>query len=149
MIAGVPQETFPGERRVALIPGAVPSLAKAGFTVIVQSGAGAEAGFPDAAYLQKGAEIVSSRAEVFERSDVLLQVRLLGANAAAGRADLGLMRPGQVLIGFANRWRSRKRFGRLPEGRYRFLHGTHAAHYPRPGMDALSSMATVAVIRRY
>ena len=40
MIVGVPKESFPGERRVALVPAVIPSLLKAGFEVVVESGAG-------------------------------------------------------------------------------------------------------------
>jgi NAD(P) transhydrogenase subunit alpha len=91
------QETFPGERRVALVPANVPQLAKAGLEVIVERDAGLAAGFPDAAYQDKGALVVS-RDEAMA-ADVLLQVRALGANLAAGRADLARFRPGQILIG--------------------------------------------------
>jgi len=45
MIVGVPRETFPGERRVALVPAVIPALAKAGLEVVVQAGAGLEAGY--------------------------------------------------------------------------------------------------------
>ena len=55
MIVGVPRETFPGERRVALVPAAVPALAKAGLEVVVEAGAGAAAGYPDADYVARGA----------------------------------------------------------------------------------------------
>ena len=51
MIVGVPRETFPGERRVALVPSVVPTVAKSGLDVIVEAGAGLEAGYPDAEYL--------------------------------------------------------------------------------------------------
>ena len=47
MIIGVPKESYPGERRVALVPLVVPTLAKAGFQVVVETGAGAQAGYPD------------------------------------------------------------------------------------------------------
>ena len=57
MIVGVPRETYPGERRVALVPIVIPALAKAGMEVIVEAGAGAAAGFPDAEYAAKGAKI--------------------------------------------------------------------------------------------
>jgi len=49
MIVGVPKEIYPHERRVALVPSAVPSLTKAGFDVVVETGAGDEAGYRDAA----------------------------------------------------------------------------------------------------
>ncbi len=98
MIVGTVKETFPGERRVAITPHVVPALIKAGCEVLVESGAGAEAGFLDAAYLEKKAKIASERAEVFRTADVILQVRGYGANVERGRADLEHMRRGQTLI---------------------------------------------------
>ncbi len=98
MQVGVQKETYPGERRVALTPGALPSLTKAGLEILVEAGAGAEAGFPDAAYEEKGARIVNDRSDVFA-AEVVAQVRSLGANPEAGRADLEKMRNGQVVIG--------------------------------------------------
>ena len=59
MIVGVPRETYPGERRVALVPAVIPNLAKAGLEVVIEAGAGVEAGFPDAEYAAKGAKILS------------------------------------------------------------------------------------------
>jgi len=51
---GVVRETFPGERRVALVPRAMDILAKSGVGFAIEAGAGAAAGFPDAEYLEKG-----------------------------------------------------------------------------------------------
>src|SRR6202046_5746790 len=100
MIVGVPRESFPGERRVALVPAVVPNLAKAGLEVVVEAGAGVEAGYPDAEYVNKGAKIVASRADVFSPGDVIVQVLSYGSNDQTGRADLALLRRGQALIGF-------------------------------------------------
>ena len=50
MKIGVLRETFPGERRVALVPAVIPSLTKAGLEVVMEAGAGSEAGYPDTAY---------------------------------------------------------------------------------------------------
>lgn len=100
MIVGVPRESFPGERRVALVPVVVPNLTKAGFEVLVEAGAGAGAGYPDAEYVSKGAKIVASRAEVFRGGDIIVQVLCYGSNDKTGRADVPLYRAGQVLIGF-------------------------------------------------
>ena len=47
MIVGVPRESFPGERRVAMVPAVVPSLTKAGLEVVVEAGAGRDAGYLD------------------------------------------------------------------------------------------------------
>lgn len=99
MIVAVPKETFPGERRVALVPAVVPQLAKAGFDVLVQAGAGTEAGFPDKDYEDKGAKIIADRADLFAKADVVLQVRTPGANPATGAEDTALMRDGLIVIG--------------------------------------------------
>ena len=101
MKAAVPRETFPGERRVALIPASVPPLVKAGMEVLVQSGAGVEAGYSDEQYQEKGAKIVASRDELFA-ADIMLQVRAAGANPEAGKADLARYRQGQVVIGMSD-----------------------------------------------
>lgn len=101
MIVGVPKETYPGEKRVALIPAVVPSLIKGGMEVKVEAGAGAESGYPDSAYVEKGASIATSRIQLFESANIITQVRLLGANPEQGQTDLPLMQAGQVLIGIA------------------------------------------------
>ncbi len=101
MIVGVLKESFPGERRVALVPAALPSLAKAGVDVVVQQGAGSLAGYPDDQYAAKGAQMAQDRKDVFA-ADVLLSVRAAGANPEAGVADLERLRPGQVVIGMAD-----------------------------------------------
>jgi len=100
MIVAVARETHSGERRVALVPAAVPPLAKAGLEVLVEAGAGVSAGYSDQQYLDKGAKIAASRQEVFA-ADILLQVRAAGANQA-GRDDLAHYRQGQVVIGMCD-----------------------------------------------
>ncbi|MCH8881555.1 MAG: NAD(P)(+) transhydrogenase (Re/Si-specific) subunit alpha, partial [Planctomycetes bacterium] len=86
----MPKETFPGERRVALIPDIVPALLKQDHEVAVQAGAGMGAGITDAMFEAKGAKIVAERSELFSSAEVILQVRSLGANPEAGKADLDL-----------------------------------------------------------
>ena len=71
---GVPRETFPGERRVALIPRTSEGLGKLGASIIVEQSAGVEAGFPDDQYVARGAKI-ASRAEVFAQADIIVKVR--------------------------------------------------------------------------
>jgi H+-translocating NAD(P) transhydrogenase subunit alpha len=144
MIVGVPKESFPGERRVGLVPVVVPNLAKAGLDVIVERGAGVEAGYPDAAYTEKGAKIVADRAMVFATADIVVQVLCYGSNERVGRADLPLMRRDQALIGFLR-----------PMGSVEILQEIAATGVtsfsvelmPRTtraqSMDALSSMATI------
>jgi NAD(P) transhydrogenase subunit alpha len=98
MIIGVPKETFPGERRVALAPHVLQSLTKAGHEVLIEAGAGAAAGLPDAEFQGKGARLTASRAELFGAADVICQVRGLGYNREAGRSDLTLMREKQIVV---------------------------------------------------
>src|SRR3970282_1387748 len=96
MIIGVPRESFPGERRVALVPAVLPTLAKAKCEVLVEAGAGDAAFYADAAYVEKGARIAASRAEVFAAADAVFQVLGHGANDKTGRAGLPLLRRDQV-----------------------------------------------------
>jgi NAD(P) transhydrogenase subunit alpha len=136
MRVGVPKETLPGETRVAVIPAGAATLAKAGLQVAVEQGAGAAAGFPDDAYRAQGAEILS-RAELFQTSDILLQVRAIPLDRQ--------VRSGQTVIGFAD-----------PLGAPQAVHDASATGVtllsmelmPRitraQSMDALSSMATIA-----
>src|SRR3954453_11480944 len=99
MTAGFVSETSPGERRVAIAPNAISVFNKTGIELVMETGAGIAAGFPDKEYLEKGVR-TATRAEVFASADALLQVRSPGANPETGAADLAMMRPGQVVIGF-------------------------------------------------
>jgi H+-translocating NAD(P) transhydrogenase subunit alpha len=145
MIAGVVKETFPRERRVALVPGLLPSLAKAGIGIAVENGAGEAAGFTDAAYRDKGAQTDLSRAAVFASSSVILQVRAGGANREAGLADLDLYRPGQALIGFTDPLADPEIIRKIAARGVTIFSLEFMPRITRAqGMDALSSMATVA-----
>ena len=145
VIVGVPKESYPGERRVALVPAVIPNLTKAGFEVAVQAGAGAEAGYPDAAYVEKGAKILPDRPAVFGAADIIVQVLCYGSNDKNGKDDVPLYKRGQVLVGFL------RPFG-TAEVMQQIAHADVSAFsvelMPRitraQSMDALSSMATVA-----
>ncbi len=152
MKVAVVRETCPGERRVALVPDIVPSLTKAGWQVAVESGAGMAAGFPDAAYQAKGAEIVGDRAAVFSQADVVLQVRTLGTNPEAGRTDLDLLRKGLVLVGMCDPLGNPQAIKELGDRDAIVFAMELLPRITRAqSMDVLSSMATVsgykAVIR--
>ena len=95
MVIGVPKEERAGETRVALSPTALPQLTKAGFDIVIESGAGDLAGYPDATFTDRGARI-GSRDDVFA-ADVVVQVNVLGGDA--GSADLARLRKGQVVVG--------------------------------------------------
>jgi H+-translocating NAD(P) transhydrogenase subunit alpha len=145
MMVGVPRESFPGERRVALVPAAVTSLIKAGLEVLVEADAGLEAGYTNSEYESKGAKMAASRADVFARADIIAQVLCYGSNDRTGAADLPLLRPGQILIGFM------RPMGALET--VQAIASTGATSFsvelmPRTtraqSMDALSSMATAS-----
>jgi NAD(P) transhydrogenase subunit alpha len=91
MILGVPKETVPGERRVAVVPDLVAGLKKAGLDVVVQTDAGKAAGFLDTSYQEKGARV---EGDVYSNPDILLKVR------PPSVAEVGRMKEGAVLIGF-------------------------------------------------
>jgi NAD(P) transhydrogenase subunit alpha len=147
MIVGVAKETFPGERRVALVPSVVPSLIKAGLEVLVESGAGDAAGFSDAQFVEKGAKIAGSRADAFA-ADCLLQVRSLGANPQAGLADLPLLRAGQTVIGMADPLAMTGEAAAIAErGVTLFALELIPRTTKAQSMDVLSSMATIAGYR--
>ncbi len=144
MIIGVPKETYPGERRVALVPLVIPSLTKAGFEVFVEANAGAQAGYPDAQYVEKGAQIVSSRSELFGKADIILQILCYGSNDVTGKDDLPLLRKDQILIGFLRPFGSREVVQEIAD---RGVTAFSVELVPRTtraqSMDALSSMGTI------
>jgi NAD(P) transhydrogenase subunit alpha len=144
MIVGVPGETFPGERRVALVPSVIPNLAKNGLEVIVEAGAGAGAGYPDAEYVGKGAKIVPRRADLFAKADIVVQVLSYGSNDKTGQADVPLFHSGQVLVGFL---RPLGAIGPLEEIAAKGVISFAVELVPRStraqAMDALSSMGTI------
>src|SRR5438094_3479872 len=144
MIVGVPRESFPGERRVALVHAVIPNLTKAGFEVLVEAGAGVGAGYPDAEYLARGAKIVASRAEVFRTADIVVQVLSNGWNDKTGKADVPLYRVGQVLIGFLRPFGSIETIQEIAtKGVTSFSVELMPRTTRAQSMDALSSMATV------
>ena len=144
MIVGVPRESFPGERRVALVPGVLPALAKAGLQVVVEAGAGVEAGYPDAEYATKGAKLVADRAEVFRSADIVVQVLCYGSNDQTGKADLPLLRRNQVLIGFLRPLGSAQVIQEIAAtGVMAFSVELMPRTTRAQSMDALSSMATI------
>ena len=144
MIVGVPKESFPGERRVALVPMVVPSLTKAGWEVVVEAGAGVEAGYPDEGYIEKGARLLPSRAEVFKAADVVIQVLCYGSNDQTGQADLPFLDRDHCLVGFLRPLGSFETLQQLAAtGVTAFAVELMPRITRAQSMDALSSMATI------
>ncbi|MRR16759.1 MAG: NAD(P) transhydrogenase subunit alpha [Deltaproteobacteria bacterium] len=145
MNIGIPKESYPDEQRVAMIPPVVSRLAAAGFSVLIQKGAGGPAGFPDEDYQAKGAIIVPDRQSLFGRSDFIFLVHALGGEGKISPDDLDMMHPGQILISLL----SPLAFPDVAETLA--LRGVDAFALeliPRiaraQSMDVLSSMATIA-----
>jgi NAD(P) transhydrogenase subunit alpha len=145
VIVGIPRETYPGERRVALVPSSVPALVKGGGRVLVEVGAGVAAGFTDEAFRQAAAEIFADRRELFRSADVLLQVRAAGANSQGAEADLDLMNGGTVIVAPSDPLGNPAAIQRVAErGTTLFAMELIPRITRAQSMDVLSSMATIA-----
>jgi NAD(P) transhydrogenase subunit alpha len=94
MRIGIPAEIYAGEKRVATVPEVVEKLVKLGFTVTVQSGAGAGANFDDASFKAAGAEIAPDARALWSSADVVFKVR------APSAEEVGLMHERQALVSF-------------------------------------------------
>ncbi len=145
MNIGIPKETYPDEQRVALIPPVISRLAAAGFTILIQKGAGRLAGFPDEDYQAKGAIIVPERQSLFSQSDFIFFVHALDEEGKISQADLDLMHPGQILISLLNPLAFPDVARTLAE---KGIDAFALELIPRiaraQSMDVLSSMATIA-----
>lgn len=147
MKVSVVKETFPGERRVALIPQSVGKLLKAGCEVSCQSGAGAGCRISDDAYRDAGATIASTRDDAF-KADIILQVRTLGANPRVGADDLTRLGPGKTVIGSADPLGAPEAASQMAETGARLFAMELIPRITRAqSMDILSSMATIAGYR--
>jgi NAD(P) transhydrogenase subunit alpha len=136
MIVSVPKEVVAGERRVALVPELVPKLLRPGTEVLVEPGAGAAAGFADAAYADKGARL---EADVLGRADVLLKVQ------PPTPAEIERLREGAVVLGFLAPYTNADGLRALAARRITAFAVELMPRITRAQpMDALSAMSTVA-----
>jgi NAD(P) transhydrogenase subunit alpha len=143
MRIGVPKETAPGERRVALVPESARKLAQAGYQVAIETGAGDAAGYPDATYRESGAVIESGGPALLGTSDLVLKV---GAPAVGDSGDEpGLTRPGSIYVGSLMPLRNHDAVRALAA---RGVTAFSTDAIPRitraQSMDTLSSMANIA-----
>ncbi|HEY2882170.1 MAG TPA: NAD(P)(+) transhydrogenase (Re/Si-specific) subunit alpha, partial [Pirellulales bacterium] len=146
MKIGVPKETFPGERRVALSPNLIPQLVKAGHNIVVQTGAGEAAGFPDSQYTEKGAAI-GTRSDVFG-AELIAQVRAAGANPEAAQADLEHYQRFQIVIAICDPLSQPKLAAEMAQRGVTLFSLELMPRITRAqSMDVLSSMATIAGYR--
>ena len=128
-----------------MVPSVMAAFKKSGVDLLVETGAGLRAGFPDSEYAEKGARICDRRAEVFAESEILLQVRAPGANPETGEDDIKLLRPGQTVIGFSEPLTALDAVRHVAERQVSLFSMELMPRITRAqSMDALSSMATVA-----
>jgi NAD(P) transhydrogenase subunit alpha len=141
-VIGVPKEIFPGEKRVATVPDVVPKLAKLGFSVIVQSGAGEAASIGDEAYAAAGATVVPDAQSVWSGADIVFKVR------APSREEVESMREGQTLVSFIWPAQNPELLQSLAAKKATVLAMDSVPRMSRAQkLDALSSMANIAGYR--
>ncbi|MBA3555644.1 MAG: Re/Si-specific NAD(P)(+) transhydrogenase subunit alpha [Gemmatimonadales bacterium] len=136
---GVPKETAPGERRVALVPESGKKLIQAGYEIAIEAGAGGEAGFGDGAYRDVGAGIETQRGALLGAADVVLGV------GAPSSDQIAEMRPGAIYLGSLMPLRN---LDAVRELATRLVTAFATDAIPRTtraqAMDTLSSMANIA-----
>jgi NAD(P) transhydrogenase subunit alpha len=142
MKIGIPKEVFPGERRVAVSPASVKKLLKLGHTVTVESGAGAEASFTDAALKDAGAEIIPDAKSLWSHSDLILKVR------GPTDAEVALLPEGGQLISFIWPAQNEELLKKLAAKKATVLAMDAVPRISRAQkLDALSSNANIAGYR--
>ncbi|MFP4146354.1 MAG: NAD(P) transhydrogenase subunit alpha [Halorhodospira sp.] len=135
----VPKETQPGERRVALVPGVLKQFGKLGVELLLEKGAGEDAGFDDADYEAGGVTIVKSREELLKQADVLLSVQPLGVQ------EIGQLQEGAVAISFMTPHEGDERIQALCQRKVTAFAMELVPRITRAqSIDALSSQAAAA-----
>jgi H+-translocating NAD(P) transhydrogenase subunit alpha len=146
MVIGIPKETLEREHRVAALPDEVETYVSMGFTVMVESGAGAGSLSDDESYRAAGAAVVPSAAEVFSSADVILKVKQPNFNRELGVHEADLIREGATLITFLHP-AAPANLDIVRKLRDRNITSLTMDGIPRTSraqsMDALSSMSTV------
>lgn len=142
MKIGTPKETFEGEARVAMTPESAKHLQKLGYDCVIETGAGAAAGFSDKAYKDAGVSVVKTGAALWKAADVVTKVRQPSTTEAKR------LREGQLLISFFNPAANEKL---MEAARDKGANVIAMEMVPRISraqkMDALSSMANIAGYR--
>jgi NAD(P) transhydrogenase subunit alpha len=142
MRIGVPKETAPGERRVALVPESCKKLKQAGYEIAVEAGAGQSAGYADDAYREVGVAVENEPSALLAAADVTLKV---GPPATDGRDEVGAMRPGSVYLGSLMPLRHLRAVRALAaRGVTAFATDAIPRTTRAQSMDTLSSMANIS-----
>ncbi len=141
MLIGIPKESLRGETRVAATPDTVGKLIKLGFEVQIQSNAGADASFDDAAYTAAGAKVVKGR-EVWNTSDIIYKVN------APNDDEAGWLKEGQTLVSFIRPAQHEALVKKLNDKKVTVLAMDMVPRISRAqALDALSSTANISGYR--
>ncbi|MFT5430243.1 MAG: NAD(P) transhydrogenase subunit alpha [Myxococcota bacterium] len=148
MKVGVPREVAPGERRVAATPQTVERLKKQGFEVVVESGAGELASFPDRLYVAAGAVMSTSPEAIWAEADIVLKINAPMHHPALDRDEVELLREGTTLISFIWPAQNEALVARLAKRNATVLAMDAVPRISRAQkMDALSSLGNIAGYR--
>ena len=144
MRIGIPRETHDGEKRVATTPEVADKLQKLGFTVAIESGAGAASDYDDEAYKAVGVEIVNDTKTLYDTSDIVLKVRAPNI----GKGEVDLLREGGNLISFIWPGQNPELLDKLAAKKTSIIAMDMVPRISRAQkLDALSSMANIAGYR--
>lgn len=145
---GIPKEIYPGECRVAATPDTAKVLQKLGFEVLIESGAGVAANFPDDTYSTAGCQIVPDAPALWESVDIVIKVRPPDMHPTLGKHEVELLSVGGTLIGFIWPAQNPDLLERLVARKATVLAMDAVPRISRAQkMDALSSMANLAGYR--
>lgn len=148
MIIGVPREILSDERRVALVPERVAALVGAGQEILVETGAGRQAFFDDAAYVKAGARLAPDSRTLYAEADMVVKVRAPALDPLAELDEMELLREESLLVALLDPLQKPWRVQQLAERRITSFSLDAMPRITRAqSMDVLSSMATVAGYR--
>ena len=144
MKIAIPKERRPYERRVAITPDMVKKYKALGYEVAVEAGAGAEAACPDDLYVAAGASVVGDTALLLRDADIVLKVQR-PMSESEGRNEVGLLKPGVVLIGMLNPYGARLDLEAYARGNITAMSMELVPRITRAqAMDVLSSQSNLA-----
>ena len=142
MIIGTPKEISADEKRVAMTPDSALQLQKLGYECMVQSGAGASAGFTDAAYENAGVRIAKTASDLWASADIINKIRPPEAK------EVKLLTKGKLLVSFFYPAQNSDQMALLAKNNANVIAMDMVPRISRAQkMDALSSMANIAGYR--
>ncbi len=148
MKIGIPKEIHEGEKRVAATPEAAEQIIKLGFSMAIESGAGAGANISDEAYREVGVEIVSDVKALWKNSDIIIKVRAPERHPELATDEIEMLEEGANLISFIWPAQNADLMKKLADRKVTVLAMDSVPRISRAQkLDALSSMANIAGYR--